>query len=110
MYKTPVCTAGALTLWILAGAAAADTPAGGYGHHMWSGGWMGWIAGPVMMAAMLAIVAVFVVLVVRWLGSSGHGAPPAPPGRTPLDILGERYARGEIDTVEYEERRKALDA
>jgi len=29
-------------------------------------------------------------------------------GRTPLDILRERFARGEIDKDEFEERRRVL--
>jgi putative membrane protein len=32
----------------------------------------------------------------------------APPGKTPLDILKERFARGEIDTTEFNERRRVL--
>ncbi len=35
-----------------------------------------------------------------------HFAPPPP--RTPLDILKERFAQGEIDKEEYEERRRVL--
>lgn len=82
---------------------------GYYGHHMWNGGWHGWIFGPIMMILFFAVVIVVVVLLLRWLGGMGHGAaPPAPPGRTALDILKERFARGEIDKEEFEERRRTL--
>ncbi len=54
------------------------------------------------------IVAV-AVLMVHWLGGSGYGtAQHSPPGKTPVDILKERFARGEIDKDEFEERRRAL--
>jgi putative membrane protein len=32
----------------------------------------------------------------------------APPGRSPLDILKERFARGEIDKEVLEKRRRVL--
>ena len=79
-----------------------------YGPHMWNGGgWM--IFGPLMMIVFIAAIVVVIVLMVRWLGGTGHGAAPhSPPGRTPFDILKERFARGEIDKDEFEERRHAL--
>jgi putative membrane protein len=65
--------------------------------------------GPLMMILFIAAIVVVVVLLVRWLGGAGHGAAPhSPPGRTPLDILKERFARGEIDKDEFEERRRTL--
>jgi len=75
----------------------------GYG---WHGGWMGMIFGPLMMIAFIAVVAVVVILLVRWIG--GSGTLNERRTRQPLDILDERFARGEIDTAEYEERRRVL--
>lgn len=81
-----------------------------YGSHMWNGGWYGWFFGPMMMIAFIAVAVVVVVVLVRWLRGRAYGssAPPGLPGNTPLDILKERFARGEIDKEEFEERRKLL--
>jgi putative membrane protein len=83
----------------------------GYGPHMmWAGGWYGMILGPLFMILMLAVVIAVIVLLVRWLGGPWQGLPPhyPPPGRTPIEILKERFARGEIDKTEFEERRRVL--
>ncbi len=81
-----------------------------YYGHMWDGGWHGWLFGPVMMILLVALVVVGVVLAIRWSGGDGRGGPSGgPPQRTPRDILNERFARGEIDKEEYEERRRILD-
>lgn len=87
-------------------AAAQQEPPPGW-HHYGSWGWM--FMGPLMMVAFVAAVVVLVILALRWLAGTGHhglGAPP--PVRTPLDILKERFARGEIDKAEFEERRRLL--
>jgi putative membrane protein len=78
----------------------------GYGPHMmsWGGGWFGMFLGPVLMIVGLAVAIALALLLARWTG----GAPGAPPPRTALDILKERFARGEIDKAEYEDRRRTL--
>lgn len=82
-----------------------------YGRGHWDGPWHGWFMGPVMMIIFLAILVIVVVLLVRWLGGSGGNrlvGGHASSATAPLDILKERFARGEIDKAEYEERRKTL--
>ena len=93
---------------------AADAPAEAYprmSHMMWGAGWYGMIFMPLFMLLMLAVAIAVAVLVVRSLGGPWRGmAPPhyPPAGRTALDILKERYARGEIDKNEFEERRRVI--
>ncbi|MGH1419433.1 MAG: SHOCT domain-containing protein [Hyphomicrobiaceae bacterium] len=72
-------------------------------------GWYGWFVGPIMMMVFLVITGIVVVSIVRWLMGPGHGPHGfGPVERSPLDILKERYARGEIDKDEFDERRKVL--
>lgn len=80
---------------------------GGFWHPAW--GWGHMIFGSLMMIAFLGGIILLVVVLVRWLaggGPSGQGTLPA--RRTPLEILQERFAKGEIDKEEFEERRRAL--
>lgn len=86
----------------------AQPAAGPYYGHMWEGGWHPWFFGPMMMFMFVVVTIVVIVLLMRWLGLSGHGAPHQTPFKTPLDILKERFARGEIDKAEFEERRRVL--
>ncbi|MEQ9523523.1 MAG: SHOCT domain-containing protein [Thalassobaculum sp.] len=84
-----------------------------YGQHMmwWGGEWYGMAFGHLFMIAVLAMGIALAVLLVRWLGGPWHATAPhqASSSRAPLDILKERFARGEIDKAEYEERRRVLD-
>ncbi len=76
----------------------------------WGGGWYGMILGPLFMILWIAILVAVVVMVVRWLGGPRQGTYPPYQSdtRTPLEILRERFARGEIDKAEFEDRRRVL--
>jgi putative membrane protein len=71
-------------------------------------GW-DWVGMTVMLVLLLALVVVATVVVVRLLGSReqpGAGSRPAP--RSAMEILQERFARGEIDEDEFKRRRALL--
>lgn len=115
LIKIAAAAESALTLFPSAVLAQAPSDADryGWGPHMmwWSGGWYAMIFGPLFMILFLAALIAVVVLLVRWVGGPWQGTVPphhTPPGRTPLDILKERFARGEIDKDEFEERRRVL--
>jgi putative membrane protein len=67
-----------------------------------------WIPGFgwVLMALFWVLVILALVALAKWLSASRDG----PPARRPLDILQERYARGEITREEYEQTRRDLEA
>ncbi len=81
----------------------------GYGPHMmWSdGGWPMFFFGPLFMILVLAAVVAAVVLVVRGVNTGPAGPAPRQSSHA-IEILKERYARGEIDKAEFEERRRVL--
>lgn len=113
MVRLPIA---ALALWAVPAATAWAQLQGGesggygysYGHHphMWGGewGWGGMFLGPVFGILFIAVIAVAIVLVVRALGGGSAGRSK----RSAHDILDERFARGEIDHEEYEERKRVL--
>lgn len=79
-----------------------------YGPHMWEGGWWMFL-GPIWMIVVIAAIVAVVVLIVRWSSPASHAGGHGPAVETPMDILRKRFARGEIDKDEFEERRKLLE-
>lgn len=69
---------------------------------MWMGSMMGWVW-MLTWILFLAALVVGIVFLVRSLTDRGSVRGPAA-----LDILEERFARGEIDRDEFEERRRIL--
>jgi putative membrane protein len=78
---------------------------------MWGGSGFGWFSGPITLIVVIGVAVAVVVLLVRWRGGMGHASSQVAQGvagKSPLDILKERYARGDIDKDEFDERRKVL--
>ena len=89
--------------------------------HMWGGGF-GW-GGPLMMLAFIAVCIVIFLLLRRSAYGWHHyhhrgpwymrGGSPGPDGfgdptYTALQILNERFARGEIQKAEYDEKKATI--
>ena len=79
-----------------------------YGSGMMYGG--GGIFGWLMMVLVVVLIVAVVIGVMRWIFPGGHRPPPSSraPQKSALEILEERFARGEIDKDEFEEKRKTL--
>lgn len=90
-------------MWMMGG---GGNPMMGYGEwNNMMGGWngfglLGWI--PMLLFWVLLIVGV--VALVRYLGRTGQQQD----NKTPLEILKGRYAKGEIDKKEFEEKKRDL--
>jgi putative membrane protein len=69
-------------------------------------GWFGPGFGGIFMILWWGLIIAGIVALVRWLMSSSRNTPTE---KRALDILDERYARGEIDREEYEQRKRDLE-
>ncbi|MEE9315121.1 MAG: SHOCT domain-containing protein [Rhizobiaceae bacterium] len=68
------------------------------GEMMWGNGmWLG----PLIMIAVIALVLALAVMMVKWMSGSSKGD-------NSLALLKERFAAGDIDKQEFEEKRTIL--
>ena len=91
--------------WLAPAAALAQERPGDWGMHprWWIGGAWG-IAMMLMMLVFWGLVIAGIAVGIRWLvRSTGDSWPDAA-----LEILRQRYARGEISKEEFEARRRDL--
>jgi putative membrane protein len=86
-----------------------DWGMGGPGGMMGYGYGMSWMGGIFMIVFWVAVI-VAIVFLIRWLlvASRTGGHSLAHGGESALDILKKRYARGEIDKQEFEEKKREL--
>jgi putative membrane protein len=82
-----------------------------HGHDMmWGGGqWggFGMILGPIFMILIVVGIVAGIIYLLRLFGAAGPGGGQVANDRA-LALLKERYAKGEIDSTEFAERKKLL--
>ena len=93
------------TMWAVPDAVTAQERSWEWGMHpMW---WIGGVWGIGMMLMMLVfwgLVITGIVLAIRWLATQGRDS-----GRdSAIEILRQRYARGEINKDEFEAKKRDL--
>ena len=76
----------------------------GYDGFGFGGGAMG-----IGMLLFWGLIIAAIVVLARGFGARTGGSEPRLREKTALDILGERYARSEIDKSEFEEKRRDLE-
>ncbi len=81
----------------------------GYGHD-WTmmGGWGGGAFGMIIWPLVLIALVVGVIWYFRSLSYAGAGRLELPRHSSGLDILNERFARGDIDRDEYLQKKKDI--
>lgn len=68
-------------------------------------GWVGWL----FMTLWWILIVIAIVLFVRYLARNAHGGSGAGKSEeSAMEIIEKRYARGEIDKKEFDEKRKDL--
>jgi putative membrane protein len=75
---------------------------GDMGHFSWGMGF-GWL----FMLLFWILILLGIIAVVKWLVSDSSNRDRGA-GKTALEILKERYVRGEIDREEFEQKKRDL--
>ena len=79
---------------------------GGYGMNGYGMGGFGF--GGIFMILVWVLIIAGIVMLAKWLFTAYGTGSRNGDGSNALDILKERYARGEIDEQEYQKRKRDL--
>jgi putative membrane protein len=88
----------------------AHGPGEGYSMGPWMMNWghgMGWFWPIIMMAFWIAVI-VGIIFLIRWISLLTDKRHATKPGDSAIEILKRRYAKGEINKEEFEEKKKDL--
>lgn len=84
-----------------------------YGHDMmWGGGqWggFGMVLGPIFMILIVVGIVAGLIYLLRLFGAASPAAGGHATQDRAMTLLKERYAKGEIDSTEFAERKKLLE-
>jgi putative membrane protein len=72
------------------------------------GGVMGWGFGGLLMILFVVVAVVVVAMLFRGFSGRTTGIDLPPREKSPLDVLKERYARGDIGREEFEQKKGDL--
>ena len=77
-------------------------------------GWGGWLIMSFGMVLWISLLVVLVWALIRWVNNKTTPVPPRdtsvpPSGPSAIELLRQRYARGEIDTATFEQMRERLE-
>lgn len=75
----------------------------------WGYGMMGWF-GPIMMLVFGGLIILALILLIRWLWGISQSKTEVKGSESPMDILKRRYASGEVDREEFEQKKRDLSA
>ncbi len=82
----------------------------GFGMMSWGLGGLGMAMGGLFTLVWWGLIIFGVVLAVRWLRKDARGAQHGTSANAALEILKERYARGEIGREEFQAKKQDLAA
>ena len=97
----------AFATYFLVSEVSAQMMGPGWGHDMMGWGWwgMGWI----FMIIFWGLIIVGLVFLIKWLaGLSRSRASSDKPHDSALEILKQRYAKGEINKEEFDQKKRDI--